>query len=66
MGDLRRAETSNAVAMELLAKHAVDALGQPISYEKALAELDDMDMLQFYETWAKFQQALLPNLSGRR
>jgi hypothetical protein len=66
MGELRKAEASNSAAMELLASHAVTAAGESVPFDQAMAELDTMDMLQFYEAWAEFQKVALPNLSGRR
>lgn len=66
MGQLRRAENSNSAAMELLAAHAVDDLGEPIPVEQAMEQLDAMDMLEFYAAWAEFNKAALPNPNGRR
>jgi hypothetical protein len=66
MGQLRRAETSNSAAMDLLAAHAVTATGEPIPPDEALAALDAMDMIEFYSEWAEFNRAALPNPNGRR
>lgn len=66
MKELRVAETSNSAAMELMAKYAVDEQGEPLPMEEAMAQLDEMDMTQFFEAWLDFARAGLPNMSGRR
>jgi len=66
MKELRLAETSNSAAMELMARHVVDAAGNPIPFDQALAELDEMDMTAFFTCWMEFVRAGVPNLNGRR
>ena len=65
MRDLRLAETSNSAAIDLMAKSAVDEHDVPMPYDAFVALVDEMSPMEFYETWAEFNQAFVPKSKRR-
>ena len=66
MRDFRQAESSNTAAISLMAKFAHDDNGVKMSEAQFVTVVDEMDMAQFYQLYAQFVGASVPNMSGRK
>lgn len=65
MRDLLRAEASNFVAIELMAKYAVKPDGSTMTRDEMYEIINDMNELEYMVMWQQFRAASVPKVSGR-